>query len=977
MRLIKFEAQGFKSFADKVTLTFDGGVVGVVGPNGSGKSNVNDAFKWALGEISAKSLRGDSMEDIIFSGSKTVPAMDEAIVSLTFDNSEKQVSLPYKHFTISRILKRGKISEYYINGQLARLKDIREIAMESGISKTSLAIISQGTVQDIAQATPEQLRLVFEQVAGVTKYKMRKDEALRKLVKTSESLDRLTAITQELFRQLQPLKRQKEKAQIYLQKRQALCDIEVRLIVEDIIFNRQKIEMLNEKLIGAKTKQRFLVEQINHFEQLIATKTTNKLSLENEHQSLNQDYEKVIEQINQTHQQNKSVSLKQNLDLQGQNLDKPDKVTILKVELDSLGQTIHNLSINEKTQIKHNEIIKQERDKLYETIDQLQFKINNITHELLRIDTKINILQEQKQNRTNLFKGVKTILENAKIFPNLHGIVADLLDVNPLAKQAIEVILSNNLQNLVVDYASDAIKAINFLKSNHGGRASFILLQEISPKYINPDHLQIAYTQSGFVDLASNLITTKPQYDVLVKYLLGNILVVKTIEDGANIFKIFNNYTIVSLDGNIIRSNKVMTGGSLPKTHNLLNSEQEIIDLSAKKPPLEANINALKHELITAQTHYNEKIALLSENNWELATLNQKITAYQTKYQLLSNQYETLAQTKFISQTNYEYINNDIDALENKRHEIKVLIKTKRQIVTQLNHELSTLVLQKNDSDKSLRDLMTDYGQMESAQNQAKYIMNHAQARLAEEYAMTFESAQDVPQLTIEQEAARKVVSTIKQELKELGNVNLDAIKDYEIVNTRWEKNEKNREELFLAQQTILNAISQMDEIIINRLDDVVKSVNQEISSIFKVMFGGGSANLKYTLPHNLLETGIEVEAKLPGKTIKNIKLFSGGEKSLVAISLLFAILKSRPLPLCILDEVEAALDDTNVIRYANFLQELKHKTQFIVVTHRIGTMTKMDKLFGATMQKRGVTSFFAVELAQAKNLIIESQGLS
>ncbi len=977
MRLIKVEAQGFKSFADKVVLTFDGSLIGIVGPNGSGKSNINDAVKWVLGEISAKSLRGNSMEDVIFSGSKTVPAMNKAVVSLTFDNNEGLISLPHKKFTISRILKRGQISEYYINDEIARLKDIREIAMESGIWKSSLAIISQGTVQDIAEATPEQLRLVFEQAAGVSKYKVRKTEALRKLEKTTESLEKIVAVANELEKQLNPLKKQAEKAQIYLTKRQELRKIEISLIVNDMVFFGQKLQTLNLELNNANTLQVNFNEQINHFEQEITTKTQFKLNLDNEVQDLDQKYQQIMEKLSNVNNQENAFHERRKLIIQEQiHVNQSSKIKLLEEELKLVGQNIHNFKINESIQIKNNEAIKEKRNHLSTNINQLQTQINQINHIFLSIDAKINILQDQKNYRSNLFKGVKTILDNKNNFPYLHGIVAELMVVNPRAKLAIEIILNSTLQHLVVERDVDAIKAINFLKSNKSGRASFILLNQIKAKYINHEHLQITSKQLGFIGVAANLVSTKKQYEMLIQYLLGNILVVDTIENGAQIFKIFNNYTIVSLDGNIIRPSGIMTGGSVDKSNHLLSVDQEIEDLQVKKNQLAIEINTLNNQLINLEVVYNDKNNLISEINLELATLKQKIHFEQSHYNFLKNEYEAISQTKFNEPQEYKQ-DFDYITLEQSRQEIKVLVRSKRETIINLNNQLAQLTVQKNDLDKSLRNLITDYSHMQGEKNKAEYIFNNAQTRLAEEYEMTFERAQSISKVTINSEKARQIVTMIKQTIKDLGHVNLDAIEDYKKINERWLKIKKHRDELFGAQQTILSAINQMDQIIIDRLNQIVQKVNNEIGSIFKVMFGGGSAYLKYTTPHNLLESGIEIEAKPPGKTIKKIKLFSGGEKSLVAISLLFAILKSKPLPLCILDEVEASLDDGNVIRYANYLQELKLKTQFIVITHRLGTMAQMDKLFGATMQKRGVTSFFSVELTQAKDLLTENKELN
>ncbi|WP_127942703.1 AAA family ATPase [Mycoplasma sp. ATU-Cv-703] len=971
MRLIKVETQGFKSFADKVVLTFDGGVVGVVGPNGSGKSNINDAIKWVLGEMSAKSLRGDSMEDVIFSGSKTVPALDKAYVSLTFDNREKRVSIPHEQFTITRSLKRGQTSEYFINGESARLRDIREIALESGMAKSSLAIISQGTVQDIAQASNEKRRLFFEQAAGIAKYKARKLEALRKLEKTTEALDKVRAVAQELERQLRPLKRQAEKARLYLAKRQELKSVEIALLAQDIAFYQSKLIELNAHLSGVETSRSDLQTRLQVSEEDLSYKTQRKLELDNEIHALETENQALLEKLEKVTVRDSLASQRRQLMIGGQiEAPREEQISALDEELNQIAQTIQNF---QRLEAKHRETVEDRRRIIREIQADVyanQVQVDQNQTELLTLKSKVAILKDQRDHKSNLFKGVKTILQNRQIFSGLHGMVCDLIDVLPEHRTAIETVLQNALQHLVVDDSQDAIKAINFLKENRAGRASFVPLKVIKPKSIRSEHQQIASQQAGFVALGSSLVQADPKYANLVEYLLGHILVADTIESASELYRLFQTYPIVTLDGNIIRPGGSMTGGHQERSLNLLGLDQQIDHFESQVPSLEKDINKLRSEISLLQDRQQEEQSLIASNHLELAKLGEKISIQQSQYNLLKTQYETLTSRQFVAKEGSGQIEEDLIQLESQRASLLALIKAKRETAIALNHELGRLTTTKNDLERELRELLDKSSQQLNAKNQAEFILENARQRLAEEYEMTFEAALEVEKLTIEPEKAREIVKEIKGQLKELGPVNLDAIADYEEINGRFEKIKQNEEELSSAQELIMNAISQMDQVIITRLDETVSAVNREMDGIFKIMFGGGHAQVKYSDPSNLLETGIEVIAQPPGKTIRNLNLFSGGEKALIAISLLFAILKAQPLPLCILDEVEAALDEANVLRFADYLQELKDKTQFIVVTHRVGTMAKVDKLFGATMQKRGVTSFFSVALAQAANLV-------
>ncbi|MCK5806839.1 MAG: AAA family ATPase [Mycoplasmataceae bacterium] len=970
MKLIKVETQGFKSFADKTTLTFDGGIVGIVGPNGSGKSNINDAIKWVLGEQSIKSLRGDSTDDIIFSGSKTVPAMNKAEVTLTFDNSEGRISIPHKKFTISRVVERGVSgNKYYINGQPARLKEIKEVAMESGIGKSSLAIISQGTISDIAEATPEQRRGIFEEAAGISKYKTRKKEALRKLERTSEALDKVKTVVYELEKQLAPLKRQSDKAKIYLSKKDELRDVELGLIAEDAKFFSSKLNELKTELDEVLSTKEDLNNRINVSDNELEEKTSHKLSLENQVHMLNEKFQDVSDKLRTVELSSSQASQRRQMVIDGQiKNSSADRLTVMKEELQELSNKVSKYSLWEE---KSTSDVAHKRETVSETqriISSSNLEIERAKRELLQSKTRISIFKDHRDNKSNLFKGTKTILENKSLFPGFEGIVSDLIQVDEKYQVAIETILANALQHVVVNSSSDAVKAVNFLKSNRGGRATFIPLDVIRPKGINESFSSILNSQNGFIDIASDLISARPKYEILFKFLLGNVVVAETIEDANNISKLLrSSVMVVSLSGDIVRPGGVISGGEKSKSRDLLGVDKKIELLESKIPTLERFISTKSIETNQLSNSISEDQALIAELNIETAKVREKKNIVERQFRNLKSQFESESDQKLDL---VENILDSEDFLESEKSSIKAQLTSKRESIISINKELSILTITKTELEKSLRKIIENSSEKMTLKNQAEFILNSHKERISSEYEMTLELAMSEHSLTMDREEAREIVSELRSAIKQLGFVNVESIEAYEEVRTRHEKIKSSEEELLTAQETIISAIGEMDKIIISRLDETVQGVNKEMDSIFKTMFGGGMAEVKYTDPSNLLETGIVVIAQPPGKTVKNLKLFSGGEKAIVAITLLFAILKSKPLPLCILDEVEAALDDANVIRYANYLQELKHQTQFIVVTHRSGTMARVDHLFGATMQTRGVTTFFSARLADAKKLI-------
>ncbi|QKX41346.1 AAA family ATPase [Metamycoplasma hominis] len=974
MKLIQVEAHGFKSFADKVTLKFDGGIVAIIGPNGSGKSNINDAIRWVLGETSSKVLRGDTMEDVIFSGSKTEKEMDRAEVILTFDNKDRSCDIPYDVFTISRVLTRGNGSnEYYINGELARQRDIKEIAMQSGISKSSLAIIGQGTISNIAESTPEKRREIFEDAAGTSMYKSKKIEAQRKLEKTQEALEQISILIQEQERQLKPLQRQAEKAKIYKTKAEQLKEVEVALLVHDFMDYSDKLEKLNVEGQDYNLIKEELETKIRVYNEASEQKSKFVLELENNIKKISERLSEISEEITTLEIRNAKEAKHREMLLSGELTISPkEKLAAMKEELNALNTTILGYKTFLETKKKESEQLSQSASIRSTKINDIKRELSFKKEELNKIKSKLDVIEEIKSKKTNLAKGTHNIVENSHLFRGYKALVSELIEVNERYALAIETILSSAMQHIVVDKPETAVEAINFLKSNNGGRATFIPLSSIKPKFVPEQHIVVAQTQKGFLGIASELVSTEEQYNVLKKFLLGNVLVADNIENANKLSKLLETrYMVVTLDGDIIRVGGVLSGGQASQNVSTLAADEQVKKLQDLIPVINAKISQLSNELFELEKDQNKETSLLTNISLERAKIDNLYRTTLDKFDSLREQYRSASQEEYEAENNKKIdIVAAIQQLMLERSDLSAKKSSQEDIYHNLKQELQNLTNQRFQVSEELNNLIKDNANKIAEKAKAETIIQNAKQRLSEQYGMLFEVAKQFYNPDIDFEVARKTVADLKLDIRELGHVNLDSINQLEELETRYKEVKSQEQEIISAKTTIEDAISEMDKIIIERMTQTVTLVNAEFKHVFAKMFGGGMAEIRYTDPENILETGIDVIAQPPGKSIKNLKLFSGGEKALIAISLLFSILKAKPLPLCILDEVEAALDEANVIRFAEYLHTLKKDTQFIVITHRQGTMERVNKLYGATMQKRGVTTFFAVNLSDAKKTI-------
>ncbi|ASI53730.1 AAA family ATPase [Metamycoplasma hyosynoviae] len=972
MKLIQVEAHGFKSFADKVALKFDGGVVAIIGPNGSGKSNINDAIRWVLGESSSKALRGDNMEDVIFAGSKTEKEMDRAEVTLTFDNRDHAVSVPHDFFTISRVLHRGKgENEYFINGEPARLRDVKEIAMESGISKSSLAIISQGTISDIAEATPERRREIFEEASGTSMYRYRKIEAKRKLDRTEEALSQISVLVLELEKQLKPLQRQAEKAKVYKEKMEQLKEVEVVLLVHDLMHYSDRLTILEDEARDFSLAKEDLQTRLNSYLSALNQKTEIINSIESTIQDIQKKLDETNAEISNLEIRSAKEAKQREMVLSGAiKVSNEDKKETLKEVLSELNEKIIAYKKFLKDKADELKAFEDKTIKLSTDINELNRLYHIEVEKLNKVKSKIDVIKDVRDNRTSLAKGTKNIVENAHLFKGYKSLVSQLIEVEPKFAKAIETILANATQHIVVDTPETAVAAINFLKQNNGGRATFIPLSSIQPKLLPEQHIVVAQVQNGFLGVASELVNTAKEYDTLKKFLLGNTLICDTIDNANKLSKLLEKrYMIVTLDGDIIRAGGVMSGGQATQSISIFGIEDQLKQLEDLLEPLETNIAVLKEQILKLEHEKQTQITLSTNFSLEKANYENKLSEALSEFDDLSIKYQQLTNEELELESKVDF-GKSIAALIVERSNLSANYKTQSEILKSSRDQFYDLTFKKNEADVALKELLEENGKKIAEKVRAESIIENAKRRLSEQYGLLFETAKQFYKPELDFDVARKLVDNLKQDIRELGHINLEAIEQYEVVQERYTQVKTQEDQIVAAKNTIEEAINEMDKIIVERITQTVELVNGEFKFVFAKMFGGGMAEIRYTDPDNLLDSGIDVIAQPPGKAIKNLKLFSGGEKALIAISLLFAILKAKPLPLCILDEVEAALDEANVIRFAEFLQNLKKETQFIVITHRQGTMERVDKLYGATMQKRGVTTFFGVNLAEAKSLI-------
>lgn len=1186
MYLKRLEIVGFKSFAERIGIDFVPGVTAVVGPNGSGKSNITDAIRWVLGEQSAKSLRGAKMEDIIFAGSDSRKPLNFAEVTLVLDNEDNFLPIDYQEVSVMRRVFRSGESEFFINKQACRLRDIVDLFMDSGLGREAFSIISQGRVEEILNSKPEDRRTIFEEAAGVLKYKNRKKKAEIKLTETEENLNRVNDIIHELQSQIEPLKVQASIAQDYLQKKEELENIEVALTVYEIEELHGKWEKLSAQLEEHKDAEMRLssslqakeakVEEIRHHMQaldesinelqdvLLSTseeleklegrkevlKERKKNAKQNKDQlqrAINELTEKTTELASQKKVQEEIVnrfvgegtSLKRSLqekqkllEQYSENIDvkieslKSDYIELLnkqassKNELQNTEQQMIQLEKRSERLEKENEKylwerreIAQRKAEIRESLTSISEKLNEQIRiykekqqELEKLRTEYqkkettlyqayqflqktksrkDTLEEMEEEYAGFYQGVKEVLKarDGKL-PGIAGAVAELVQVPKEYEPAIETALAGAMQNVVVDTEESGRRAIQYLKQHGFGRATFLPLNVIRGKSPSYDQKQAITQHSSYIGLASELIDYDEKYGEIIRNLLGTVVVASDLKGATDMAKsVHYRLRIVTLDGDVVNPGGSMTGGSVRKqSSSLLSRKGELEDLKTKLADMEEktsrieeivkslknkirireqNLEVLRKEGEELRIHEESIKGNLREAEIEEKNINEKLTIYDLDKSQYTEELNDLSRRRTELESSLQQYREDITILDGEIsslneqrqtqitsketigkeiNDLKIQLAAKNEQIehakeklqgileeleelnskkTENVHALEALSLEVSDSssgeehleeeankklfDKNktikliserreerlnLQNSLEDYeleikeqkrqhrGMSVSLKdeevklNRLDVELENLLSHLREEYLLTYEGAKEEYPLTVPPEDARKRVKLIKLAIDDLGTVNLGAIDEYERVSERYEFLLQQKNDLEEAKNTLYQVIDEMDEEMKKRFSQTFDGVRSHFEFVFQALFGGGRADLRLTDPDDLLTTGIEIMAQPPGKKLQNLGLLSGGERALTAIALLFSILKVRPVPFCILDEVEAALDEANVYRFSQYLKTYSQETQFIVITHRKGTMEEADVLYGVTMQESGVSKLVSVRLEESNEIL-------
>ncbi|WFR54836.1 chromosome segregation protein SMC [Anaerocolumna sp. AGMB13025] len=1181
MYLKSIEVHGFKSFANKITFEFHDGITGIVGPNGSGKSNVADAVRWVLGEQSAKQLRGAKMEDIIFSGTETRKAMGYAFVAITLNNSDHKLPIEFDEVTVARRVYRSGESEYLINGNGCRLRDVQELFLDTGIGKEGYSIIGQGQIDKILSGKPEDRRELFDEAAGIVKFKKRKLTAEKNLEEEKQNLYRINDILTEIEKQIGPLEQQSIVAKEYLKLRDELRILEVNMFLLENEKMEEAKKQIEEKL---KIAQDSLLHANKSYENTKEEYDRLELQIESSNEELEQhknslsecklakekhegEIKVLNEQIlsvkqNDKHYQSRIqaiaedikvrkeeqegyISEKRDIDARLDLMD--DEQTAVTEELEKIRMNISNFTkqieacngeifefLSENSTIKtnlqryetileQNNIKKVElnqkllRNKSEEAIiditikeqedilHQLENQIGVVNKENIMIEASLKDLQEEidhltrqmtgKQqeyhqersrleslkNLTERYEGygnsIKKVMEKKDSQAGIIGVVADIIKVEPKYETAIETALGGNIQNIVTDHEETAKNLIEYLKKNKFGRATFLPLTSVTGKEVSGQDRYLS--EEGVLGLANTLVDTESRFDGLMRNLLGRSIVVDHIDHALKLSKKYNySLRIVTLDGELLNPGGSLSGGAYRNTSNLLSRRREIEELENLVRNLETGIEELniekeskKNDKNTARGQLDNNKVILQEVYLKQNTVKMSLAQESKKksdgraiYEEFTNEIKEIEKQSIELNINIEKLNNSLHQNESKSKENEAKIE-------EINHLLDSEKVQENKLIEKGASIRIDFSALEQkSQNTLEHIqrikreleklfeeetnlsagkqdaakqvseklqqikdtetkIEHYSKQTAlfenkinelnllkeeitkehksffqrredlsreiseldkecfrltnqleklteqydekinyiwEEYELTPHSALELKTESIDNmPQAKKNIADIKSRMKNLGDVNVNAIEDFKNLSERYIFLKSQRDDLLKAEETLMGIIKELDEEMRKQFEEKFHSIRQQFDAVFKELFGGGKATLELTEEEDILEAGIIITSQPPGKKLQNMMQLSGGEKALTAIALLFAIQNLKPSPFCLLDEIEAALDDSNVKRYAKYLHKLTKDTQFIIITHRRGTMAAADILYGITMQEKGVSTLVSVNLIE------------
>ena len=945
MRINELKLYGFKSFADKTTIRFEDDFIGIVGPNGSGKSNIIDAIRWVFGEQSSKSLRGNNSIDVIFGGTQTRKKMNYAEVTLVLDNKEKYLPLDYNEVSITRRLYRSGDSEYLLNGIECRLKDITELIMDTGMGKNSFSIISQGKIEEITTSKPETRRQTIEEVAGVLKYKKRKETALRKLSKTQDNLNQVDIVLSEMSDRLVPLKRQSEKANRFIDYKKQLEEFEITLLAKRIEFNHEHVEgyskilnqlefedvTCNNKLSKLETDILILSEQI-HEESLNINKLVNKIAIEqSEFHELDSQYRVLQERRN--------------------NIAKDDISKLIINTEKIIFESKKNKTIHDKEM----DIIVRECNEKQSQYNTLYNEYNELKRNKFNLANKLDDFNQQA-GATKYPYATRILLDNDNFMVD---VVKDLYTTEKKYATAVSVALGGRANELVMETTAEVKKAVTYIRNNKSGRATFLPLDNIREFKIDENIIKKARVHPGYIGLAIDLLESDSKYSKVFNNIVGTVIITDNIDSANNVSKLLGNrYRIVTLDGEVVNTSGSITGGFL-KDNNKLVLKSEITKLEESIIKVNDRIENISSDMIIFDESHRQLSFKVSVKKELIDKLNRDIN---TKTYELN---DLLSQTNNSDSNNINDIQDSIEQIQNNIVELTKVkdehTNTHDKLINQ--KEVNQLELKNTNEEirilgKKVKDNSVNLSKMEiSIENDLSI--------LSEEYSLSYEMALKNAKSNIDINKYETSVISLKRSIKELGPVNTDSIEEYVEISERYNYIDVQKKDLDSAKGKLEEIINKLDTHVISQFSDTYTKLRDEFQTVFTELFGGGQADLVLTDPDDILNTGIEIVAQPPGKKLQTISLLSGGEKALTAIALLFAILRVRTVPFAILDEVEAALDETNVKRYARYLKIFSEYTQFLVITHRQGTMEIVDKLYGITMAEKGVSSVVGVKMTQ------------
>ena len=1185
MYLKKIYVNGFKSFAEKTEIDVEKGITAVVGPNGSGKSNISDAIKWVLGEQSAKTLRGGKMDDIIFAGTEKRLPLGYAEVRLTFDNEDGTIPIEYKEVSISRKLYKTGESEYSINKQQCRLKDIRELFMDTGIGREGYSFIGQGRVEDILSPNSDVRRQVFEEASGIVKYKSRKEESEKKLEKTKNNLERAEDIIYELKERIEPLREQSTRALKFIEIQDNLKKYELNYLVHEYEKRSSQLNALKNQRDRSLEEKLKLQKRRDYYTEIIESQKEKINELQNkvnESEELRESKNKILENYNslsQVHREKKLLyaqnienvegeigllekrnrELKKNIDkltqekassvedlkretekLDGLNSDikdykkEIDEIILLidlqKNELfefhkdinknNSGKNTISSLIINNNDRIKHlNQEVnsgKEERKNRSEEVNRLQeeqiltrdilaqkkAELKNIWEELNcaekdKEDTnkqiaglsedfsssrsKMNILSNMEAYYEGYYKSIKTVMNNKDKEPVLKailGTVADIIWTEKKYEKAVEIALGSAIQNIIVNTESEAEEIIEYLKNNKIGRVTFLPINMLAQRSLNSSEREVL-KEKCVIDTADNLVHTNPLYEAVIKNLLGRIIIVDNLNNGFIISrKLGNTVKIVTLQGDVINAGGSVTGGHIGANQALLGRKREIdelkthIDRLSKKLKEKNNsldllnikikgykdsaeeIKSMINEKNNSYEMNNSKIKMLSEQNEKtssaldkyieeidfiqkekqkyendlkalndeteklksriaekeksietaivqndskklrydeyntvilsqrdkVAQINQNIKLLEEKLNSINTEIERNNEQKKYKEEGLAAIYSDIDAARDTIAEYTEKAETLREEINALNEsyakekdrlktyrdEIYDYQNKINESNKEITDILDDEMAMNVKIERESSKIEDISAKLWEDYEINYAMALKYKDDSISQTKLYSEVNSCKKAIKELGNINLDSIEEYKEVKERYDFLTKQQKDLTDAIDQLSEVIKELEIQMKDKFVEEFSNIREKFSQVFKKLFNGGSGDIYLENEEDALNSNIEITVQPPGKKLSKISLLSGGEKALTAIALLFSILKTKPTPFCVLDEIETSLDELNIFRFSQYLKEFSKETQFIVITHRKGTMEYADTLYGATMEEKGVTKLVSLRLSDA-----------